>query len=181
MTLKSTILGAAAAAALMLAAAPGFAQTSSSPSPSSPPPYSSSSPSSQGAPSGTDTMQQNQQYPSGTPSGTSGTAGSASSSATNTASTVPLSQVQNPSTALASAQVQDSAGQNVGQVQKVETGASGKVSKVDVTLSTSTASGKTVAIPAHDLRFDQSGNILKARLTQSEIEKLQSSSSTNPM
>jgi hypothetical protein len=51
----------------------------------------------------------------------------------------------------------------------------------DVTLSTSSGNGKTVAIPASKLRFDQGANFLKARLTQSEIEQLQSSSTPNPM
>ena len=174
MTIRHTMLGATAVAALMLAAAPGFAQTQTSPS--SPPPYDTS----HGAQSTPGDTGQMQQSPAGTPSSSSSSMGSPSSS-TSTAAAVPLSQVQNPSTALASAQVQDSSGTTVGQVQNVQTTSSGSVSKINVTLSAGTNAGKTVIIPARDLRFDQSGNILKARLTQSEIEKLQSSSPTNPM
>ncbi len=171
MTITHTMIGATAVAALMLAAAPGFAQTQTSPS--SPPPYDTAH-GAQSTPASPGQMQQGNM-----PSGTTGS--SMSSSATGTATMVPLSQVQNPATTLASAQVQDSSGQTVGQVQNVQTTSSGTVSKINVTLSSGSHAGKTVIIPARDLRFDQGGNILKARLTQSEIEKLQGSSSTNPM
>jgi hypothetical protein len=94
------------------------------------------------------------------------------SSMSNPASTQPASDVASPKTTLASATVQDSSGQSVGQVQSVKTTASGKTSSVAVSLTSASGAAKVVSIRASKLRFDPSGNTLKASLTSSEINAL---------
>ena len=89
-----------------------------------------------------------------------------------TGSMQPLTQVSNPKTTLASATVQDSAGQSVGQVQSVKTTSSGKASSVKVSLTTSKGAGKTVSIKASDLSYDPSSNMLKSTLTSTQIDSM---------
>ena len=84
-------------------------------------------------------------------------------------STQPASQVSSPETTLASATVQDSNGQSIGQVKSVKTSSGGKASSVAVSLS---SAGKVVSIKASKLRYDPSGNVLKASLSSTEINAL---------
>jgi hypothetical protein len=119
MTRKSTILGTATVAALMFGT-PLFAAATSTPqqtqaTPATPPPYNVAQPG--------DKMQPTDQS---APAGAS----MSSSASTSASSPVTLSHVQNPSQALVSAQVQDSSGQTVGQVQTVETTSGGNVARV---------------------------------------------------
>ena len=164
MTRKIAMFGTTAIAAVMLVAAPSIAAPTS---PSAPPTYTTPQ-------TPTNQMPENNAMSPASPM--------SSQSSMSGKSAVALSSVQDPKTALAQASVQDSSGTQVGQVQSVETSASGKALKVDITLHTTTGAGKTVAIPASKLRFDQDAHVLKARLTQSEIEALKPSSGTpNPM
>lgn len=84
----------------------------------------------------------------------------------------PLSRVKDPSTTLASATVNDSSGQSVGQVQSVKTSASGKAQSVAVSLSSSTTPGKIVTLQADQLTYDPTNNQLKASLTMDQINQL---------
>ena len=62
-------------------------------------------------------------------------------------------------------------GATVGTVTRVETGSSGNVRKVKVSLS---SNNKIVAIPANYLRFNTDKDTLKASLTRSELNNLPS-------
>ena len=85
----------------------------------------------------------------------------------------PLSRVKDPSTTLASATVNDSNGQSIGQVQSVKTSSSGKAQSVAVSLTSSaTTPGKIVTLQADQLTYDPSSNQLKASLTMDQINQL---------
>jgi hypothetical protein len=84
---------------------------------------------------------------------------------------VSLNTLDNPQQKLTNATVDDSRGATIGTVTNVQTASSGKVQKVEVSL---TSGNKTVAIPARDLRFDSSSNTLNARMTRLQIENLPS-------
>jgi hypothetical protein len=92
----------------------------------------------------------------------------------NTGSRViePISEVKDPATTLASANVQDSSGQTVGQVRSISTTPDGKAGTVNVSLTTSNGIAKLVAIGVSSLRYDSDSKTLKASLTQSEINSL---------
>ncbi|HTQ14576.1 MAG TPA: hypothetical protein VMH86_11935 [Rhizomicrobium sp.] len=92
-----------------------------------------------------------------------------SSMSSKTGSAVSLSAVSNPATTIANAAVDDSTGQQVGQVQKVKTNSKGKPTAVEVSL---TSGAKTVSIRASKLKFDQSSNLLKADMSYSQIQAL---------
>jgi hypothetical protein len=149
---KLTAPGAAVAAvtgALILAASPASAQ------------YTQSAPAAQPAQTTQTPMSSPQtQAPMSSPTMQQGT------------STQAATDVSSPKTTLASATVQDSSGQSVGQVQSVKTTSGGKTSSVAVSLSSGTSSGKIVSIRASKLRYDPSGNVLKASLSSSEISAL---------
>ena len=151
MRCKSILLGGAALATALALAIPATAQSSQNTGG-----YGSMQNLQQQTP-----MQSTQ--PMGTQPTTSNTMGS------QAAGIQPLSQVSDPSTTLASATVQDSSGQSVGQVQSVKTTTAGKASSVAVTL---TSSNKTVSIRASRLRYDPSSKTLKASLTSSQISSL---------
>jgi len=107
-----------------------------------------------------------------------GGAATPQSSSMNNASTkaASLSTVQDPKTALASAKVEDSAGQPVGTVAQVNTNKAGKASSIEIALNTPTATGKTAKLKASQLKYDSADNTLKAKLSQSQIEANASSS-----
>jgi hypothetical protein len=90
---------------------------------------------------------------------------------TPSATTQPATQVTSPETTLASATVQDSSGQSVGQVRSVKT-SGGKASSIAVSLSGAGGAGKVVSIKASKLRYDPSGNTLQASLSSTEINAL---------
>jgi len=89
-----------------------------------------------------------------------------------------LNKVQDPKTALASAKVEDSSGQTVGTVSKVDTSKTGKAESIEIALNTPTATGKTAKIKASQLQYDSMNNTLKAKLSQSQIEANASSPGT---
>jgi hypothetical protein len=91
---------------------------------------------------------------------------------TNASNGEPLSKVKNAKTILASASVQDSTGNPIGQVTSVHTTKRGTPTTIDVMLQTSSGQAKTVAIKASRLEYDQSSNTLKADLTSSEVQAL---------
>jgi hypothetical protein len=90
----------------------------------------------------------------------------------------PLTKVKDAKTTLASASVQDSSGQQIGQVATVHTTKRGTPTKIDVTLQTSSGQSKTVAIEASKFHYDQSSNTLKTDLTASEVQSMPSASGT---
>ncbi|HEX3808874.1 MAG TPA: hypothetical protein VHW02_04155 [Rhizomicrobium sp.] len=167
MTRKIAMLSGAAVAAMMLAATPSFAQQHPGQEPST---------TTTAQPAMNDQMQNQNSTAAPT------TQNSMSSSQSSmSGSTIALSKVQDPKNTLAQATVQDSTGTQVGQVQSVETSSSGTPLKVDITLQTTAGANKTVAIPASKLRYDESARVIRARLSQSEIEAMQPSSGANPM
>lgn len=83
-----------------------------------------------------------------------------------------IGQVKDPATTLASAIVEDSSGDTVGQVKSVNTTADGKASAVNVSLSAANGPGRVVSIGANSLMYDSDSKRLKASLTQSQIESL---------
>lgn len=85
---------------------------------------------------------------------------------------VALSSVSNAKQKLASASVKDSSGQTLGQVQKVKTSAAGTPTEIEVSL-TSAPTPKTVQIPASELRYDQSSNMLMTvGLSATEVDSM---------
>lgn len=116
-----------------------------------------------------------------------GTMGSSSTTGSNGnmtqgAATESLNDVQNAKTMLASAQVKDSSGQQVGQVSTVHTGNTGKPTKIDITLTSSNGSqAKTVAVKASELKYDQNNNTLITNLSTSDLEAMPSASSSPTM
>lgn len=117
-------------------------------------------------------------------SGQQGQMGSPQSTSSGNGSTIsasagqPLSKVKDAKTTLASASVQDSTGQQIGQVTTVHTTKKGTPTTVDVTLqSAGSGQAKTVAIKASKLHYDQSSNTLKADLTSSEVQQLPTATS----
>jgi|SRR5215469_7778364 len=182
---KNSLLGGAALAALastLLFAGSAIAQYQSGTG--NAPPSSPSATS--GAQPGATTDQTNagsatgQQQMSTTPSSPSSSSTTpASSSATMSASNgESLSKVKDAKTTLASASVQDSSGQPIGQVSAVHTSKKGTPTTIDVTLqSAGGGQAKTVAIKADKLKFDQSSNTLKSDLTSSEIQSLPTATS----
>lgn len=96
------------------------------------------------------------------------------------AATESLGNVQNAKTTLASAQVKDSSGQQVGQVSSVHTGSSGKPTKVDIMLTPSNGGhGKTVSVRASELKYDQNSNTLITNLSASALQTMPAASSSS--
>jgi hypothetical protein len=111
--------------------------------------------------------------PMAAPQQSTATPQSTTATAPGSTATQPATEVSSPKTALASATVQDSSGQPVGQVQSVKTTSGGKASTVAVSVTPTTGgAAKIVSIKASRLRYDPSGNILKASLSSSEINAL---------
>jgi hypothetical protein len=184
MTLKSKTLASAALAVLaglaMAASAPALAQDQSQSAPAAQ--TYQNDPGSAQNPNG----QNNGMY--GQPSGAGrnssmGTSQGTGAGATNTSSnTQSLNSVQNAKTTLASAQVQDSNGQQVGQVSTVHTSTSGKPTKIDITLSSNNGNpAKTVAVNASQLRYDPNSNTLITNLTATDLQSMPAASSSSGM
>ncbi|MGD0191798.1 MAG: hypothetical protein ABSD74_13750 [Rhizomicrobium sp.] len=89
---------------------------------------------------------------------------------------MPLTQVKNAKATLATASLQDSSGQPIGQVTTVHTTKRGTPTTIDVTLTG--GQSKTVAIKASSLRYDETSNTLKTDLTSSELQSLPTASGT---
>jgi len=81
----------------------------------------------------------------------------------------PVDQVTNPTSTLATDNVQDSTGQTIGTVRSVTTGPDGRASRINVSL---TRSGRSVWIRARELRFDPASNTVKSSLTLSQIRSM---------
>ncbi|HEY6578850.1 MAG TPA: hypothetical protein VIY09_05970 [Rhizomicrobium sp.] len=93
-----------------------------------------------------------------------------------------LNHVKDAKTTLASALVQDSSGQLVGQVSDVHTSRSGSPTKVDITLSsTNGGKAKTISVSASKLRYDRSDNTLITNLSASNLQAMPSASSSSGM
>ncbi|HEY2446426.1 MAG TPA: hypothetical protein VGI20_11885 [Rhizomicrobium sp.] len=168
--------GLATLAGLMMAAAtPAFAQYQSGPSQGQSMPSQTSpdqsSPSKMGSPS-------DQSYQSNT--GSMQNQGKASSSSTSSsANAESLTRVKNAKTTLASAQVQDSSGQQVGQVSNVHTTRSGHASKVYITLSSSGGGqAKTISVSASKLKYDKSSNTLITNMTANDLQAMPAATSS---
>ena len=84
----------------------------------------------------------------------------------------PVDSLPNASSALASATVQDSTGQPIGQVKSVKTSSAGTADAVTVSLTSGDNSGKMVSIKADKLMFDPGSNVVKSTLTIQEIDQL---------
>ncbi|HEY3778314.1 MAG TPA: hypothetical protein VGL35_09665 [Rhizomicrobium sp.] len=99
---------------------------------------------------------------------------------TQGAATESLSNVQNAKTTLASAQVKDSSGQQVGQVRNVHTGSTGTPTKIDITLTPSNGGrAKTVSVRASELKYDQNSNTLITNLSASALQSMPTASSSS--
>jgi hypothetical protein len=95
------------------------------------------------------------------------------------ASTESLTSVQNAKTTLASAQVQDSNGQQVGQVSTVHTSTGGKPTKIDITLNSNNGSpAKTIAVNASELRYNPNSNTLITNLSATDLQSMPAATST---
>ena len=165
MTLKSRSLagtGLAALAGLALAAAaPAFAQMRGQSSPPS------------------QTYQNSPSSPMNSPTYNQSSGTSRTGSMNTSASTESLNSVRNAKTTLASAQVQDSNGQQVGQVSTVHTSTSGRPTKIDITLNSNNGSpAKTIAVNASQLRYDPNSNTLITNLSATDLQSMPAATST---
>lgn len=162
----------ALAGLLMLAAAPSFAQTQSQTGSPQSQTTTPANPAGSSYQNSTGTMQNGAMQNGGstyTP-GTSKTAMSGES----------LSRVKNAKTTLASAQVQDSSGQQVGQVSTVHTSRSGHPTKIDITLtSTNGGQAKTVAVSASKLRYNKTNNTLITNLSATDLQAMPTATSSS--
>jgi hypothetical protein len=190
MKLKASVLSTTAAfAGLLMLGATALAQgesgsyaapQSGSPSqPSTAEPGQSAQPygpADQDAPSSAANNQQ-MTSPSQTSSPSQMSSPSSSSSTMSASEGEPLTHVKNAKTTLASASVQDSSGQSVGQVVDVHMSKHGTPTTIDVSLQSSAGGQpKTIAIKANKLRYDQSSNTLKADLTATDMQSLPTAS-----
>jgi hypothetical protein len=182
MNWKNWTLGSTAAAALaglaIVTAAPSFAQDQSQNAPAAQT-YQNNAHSGQSS-AGSMQNQNGMSGPSGQMNGTN--QNSSSDMTAKSANTVTLSSVRNAKTTLASAQVQDSSGQQVGQVTTVHTSRSGHPTKVDVTLTSNNGgTAKTISVKASQLRYDKNNNTLVTNLTATDLQSLPAASSTSGM
>jgi|HubBroStandDraft_1064217.scaffolds.fasta_scaffold298201_1 hypothetical protein len=99
-----------------------------------------------------------------------------SASSTKTAAKVPLDSVTNPKRTLASAKVQNTNGQQIGEVKNVTVGSDGKPVSVNVSLQNTSGAPKTVQVDANQLSYDRDNNVLITPLSQDQINAL-----PNPM
>jgi len=167
-TLGSTALAAGLAIA---SAAPSFAHDPSQGTPST----QSYQNSPQGGQNSAGSMQNSNGMTSGMSQGSSNMTGTS-------ASTESLSSVTDAKTTLASAQVQDSNGQQVGQVANVHTSRSGHPTKIDITLnSNSGTKAKTISVNATELRYDKTSNTLISNATLNDLQSMPAASSTSGM
>ena len=84
-----------------------------------------------------------------------------------TASAIPLSDVQNPEQTLASASVKDAKGAAIGEVTSVNVGLDGKVKMVNVETGS-----RTVRLDAAGMKYAQAENAIIATKTKEEIEAM---------
>lgn len=85
--------------------------------------------------------------------------------------TVDLSEVVNPADTLGEAKVEDSHGAPVGQVQKVVTGETGAIAKLDVALK-SGGSQKVVALTPDQVRYVPFSGKLRTIMTADQVGSL---------
>ena len=99
-------------------------------------------------------------------------------SSTNMAAKASLDTVSNPKRTLASAKVENSSGQSIGQVKRVNVGSNGKTQAVDIQVQGQNGAGtKTIRLDANDLSYDKDNNVLVTPLSADQI----SSMPTSPM
>ncbi len=112
--------------------------------------------------------------------GTTGTSAGTTNSAKMSASAESLSHVKDAKTTLASAQVQDSSGQQVGQVSTVHTSRHGTPTKVDITLTGSNgAQAKVISVSASKLKYDPNSNTLITNLSATDLQAMPAASSSS--
>ena len=180
MSWKSWTLGGTALAALtsvtLIGTIPSLAQNQQDQSQNAP-----AAQSNQNSPQG----DQSTPDQSGTSGGQAGSSdqGMSGANATGTAGKgESLSDIQNAKTTLSSAQVQDSSGQQVGQVASVHTSHDGKPTKVDITLSSSGGGqAKTISVNADQLKYDSSNNTLITNASLNDLQAMPAASSTSGM
>jgi hypothetical protein len=98
---------------------------------------------------------------------------------TSAANAESLSRVSHAKTTLASAQVQDSSGQQVGQVSNVHTTRKGHATKVDITLSSSNGGQpKTISVSASKLKYDKNSNTLITDMTANDLQAMPAATSS---
>jgi hypothetical protein len=188
MTLSTKTGLAALAGLLMLAASPVLAQQSAAPqnqtqaAPGSTAPAAGQAmPNSTAAPAD----QTSPAAPGASGQTMPGSAQSTTSPASNapatmSASAESLSHVKDAKTTLASASVQDSSGQQVGQVSTVHTSKHGTATKVDITLSSAGGSqAKTISVSASKLRYDPNSNTLITDLSSTDLQAMPAASSSS--
>lgn len=83
--------------------------------------------------------------------------------------TQPANGIADPAKTFATASVVSSTGQTVGAVQKIMVSPEGRAQSVNVALLDSAGQSKTVTIAADSLTYDQSKNVLVARMTNDQI------------
>jgi hypothetical protein len=105
-----------------------------------------------------------------------GPATSNSMSSASMAKRESLDNVSNPKSTLASATVQNSNGQSIGQVKKISVGSNGKTQAVDVQIKgQSGATTKTIRLDANDLSYDKDNNVLVTPLSSDQLSNMPSS------
>jgi hypothetical protein len=120
----------------------------------------------------------------GSPLNAGGMNGNAADSGmmTTSSATESLTQVQNAKTTLASAQVQDSNGRQVGQVSNVHTSGNGQPTDIDISLNSNNGGkAKTVSVSASQLRYDRNSNTLITNLSANQLDAMPAASSTSGM
>jgi hypothetical protein len=101
---------------------------------------------------------------------------SQSASGTNVTAKASLDTVRNPKQTLASATVQNSNGQQIGQVKGVKVGSDGKTQAVDVqVIGQGGAAPKTVRLDANDLSYDKDNNVLVTPLSSDQVNSMPTS------
>jgi hypothetical protein len=82
---------------------------------------------------------------------------------------IALNSLSSPPDKIATARVVDDSGTTVGAVQKVELGASGNPTKVEIALL---GSDRIVALDSRQLSYDETNNVVTAALDKSQLAQL---------
>ena len=82
---------------------------------------------------------------------------------------IALNSLSSPPDKIATARVVDESGTTVGAVQKVELGASGNPTKVEIALL---GSDRIVALNSQQLSYDEANNVVTAALDKSQLVQL---------
>ena len=82
---------------------------------------------------------------------------------------IALNSLSSPPDKIATARVVDDSGTTVGAVQKVELGASGNPTKVEIALL---GSDRIVALDSGQLSYDEANNVVTAALDKSQLAQL---------